>query len=608
MQAEEPGQSKELRRHLEPQPVAWWVMVLCSLAVGVIAGLGAVVFRAMIGGFHNLLFLGQWSFDYDANVHTPPSPWGAWIILVPVLGAIGVAFLVKTFAPEAKGHGVPEVMDAIYHQDGRIRPIVALIKSLASALSIGSGGSVGREGPIIQVGAAFGSTLGQVITMPVRQRALLIAAGAGGGIAATFNTPIGGIVFAVELMLPFATPLSLLGVALSCVTATYIGRAFFGVLPSFNVPSLSLIVPSLPLIEGSDLALPVLPWFALFGLILGVLAWLLTRGIYWFEDLFDAMPGNYYTRHMSGMLLVGLVMYGFMALSQRYFDQPNHYYVQGVGYATIMDILRGDLTASGFLLLLVVAKLLVTCLTLGSGASGGVFSPAMFLGAALGGCFGSTLLHVLPDLPMTPAHFAYAGMAGMVGGTTGAVLTGTIMIFEMTRDYTVILPVILTVVLACAVRNWLSPATIYTLKLLRRGEIVPQGLQARMEEGNARHVMTADFLVLPQEQASNPDIVRQVLLRGQVVVVTGQDDRILSVFDERPRLESPDGRLAPMAICHVVVDPDTPFNVVLRAVDQAGARCALVTRTAAAGTQEVLGVITERDIARLAYATARLTD
>ncbi|MGB7967703.1 MAG: chloride channel protein, partial [Methylocella sp.] len=163
-------------------------MGLCALAVGVIAGFGAVVFRAMIGGFHNLLFLGLWSFDYDANVHTPSSPWGAWIILVPVLGAIGVAFLVKTFAPEAKGHGVPEVMDAIYHKDGRIRPVVAVIKSLASALSIGSGGSVGREGPIVQVGAAFGSTLGQLVAMPARQRALLIAAGGGGGIAATFNT------------------------------------------------------------------------------------------------------------------------------------------------------------------------------------------------------------------------------------------------------------------------------------------------------------------------------------------------------------------------------------------------------------------------------------
>jgi CIC family chloride channel protein len=583
-------------------------MLLCALAVGLIAGFGAVVFRAVIGGFHNLLFLGRWSLDYDANVHSPPSPWGAWIILVPVLGAIGVAFLVKTFAPEAKGSGVPEVMDAIYRKDGLIRPIVAVIKSLASALSIGSGGSVGREGPIIQVGAAFGSMVGQVVAMPARQRALLIAAGAGGGIAATFNTPIGGIVFAVELMLPFATPLSLLWVGLSCVTATFIGRVFFGDLPSFNVPSLSVIVPSLPLVEGSALALPVLPWFALLGLILGVLAWLLTRGIYWFEDLFDAMPGNYYTRHISGMLLVGLVMYGFMALSERYFGQPNHYYVQGVGYATIMDILRGELTASGFLLLLVGAKLLVTCLTLGSGASGGVFSPSMFLGAALGGCFGSTLLHVLPDLPMAPAHFAYAGMAGMVGGTTGAVLTGTIMIFEMTRDYTVILPVILTVVLACAVRNWLSPSTIYTLKLLRRGEIVPQGLQARMGERKSRHLMTADFLLLPQEQASKPDIVRQALLREHVVVVTGPDDRILGVFDERSRLESPDGQLPPPACCHVLVDPEAPLNAVLRAIDEAGARLALVTRTAPAETQEVLGVITERDIARFAYATARLTD
>ena len=149
-----------------------------------------------------------------------------------------------------------------------------------------------------------------------------------------------------------------------------------------------------------------------------------------------------------------------------------------------MDILRGDLTAPEFLLLLMAAKLLVTCLTLGSGASSGVFSPAMFMGATLGGTFGSVLQLTFPDLPgasiMSPAHFAYAGMAGMVGGTTGTVLAGTIMIFEMTRDYTVIMPVILTVALACAVRNRLSPATIYTLKLMRRGEIVPQGLQACM--------------------------------------------------------------------------------------------------------------------------------
>ena len=386
MQTKEPDHKEPGRRWPEPEPVAWWVMILCVLAVGVIAGFGTVVFRAMIGGFHNLLFLGRWSLYYDANVHTPPSLWGAWIIFVPVLGAGGLAFLVKTFAPEAKGHGVPEVMDAIYHQDGRIRPIVAVIKSLASALSIGSGGSVGREGPIIQIGAAFGSTLGQLIAMPARQRAVLIAAGAGGGIAATFNTPIGGIAFAVELMLPSATAMSLFSVALSCVTATFIGRSFFGALPSFNVPSL---------LQGEALLRDAGRCGAFGRAVVrpvradpGVLAWLLTRGVYWFEDFFDAMPGNYYTRHMSGMLLVGLIIYGFMAFSERYFGQPNHDYVQGVGYATIMDILRGDLTAPGFLLLLIFAKLLVTCVTLGSGASGGVFSPAMFLGAALGGAFG----------------------------------------------------------------------------------------------------------------------------------------------------------------------------------------------------------------------------
>ena len=332
--------------------------------------------------------------------------------MVPVAGAIVVAFLVKTFAPEAKGHGVPEVMDAVYYHEGKIRPVVAVVKSIASAISIGSGGSVGREGPIIQIGAAFGSSVGQVISMPTRQRAMLIAAGAGGGIAATFNTPIGGIVFAIELMMPVVSPMSLLCVALSCITATYVGRSFFGVLPSFNIPSLALV-------EGPGVPVSVLPWFVLFGLLLGLAAWAMTRGIYWFEDFFDSLPGNYYTRHMSGMLLVGLIVYGLMSYSTPLFGQPNHYYVQGVGYATIMDILRGDLTAVGFLLLLAVAKLLVTCLTLGSGASGGVFSPSMFIGAALGGCVGGALGQVFPGFAATPCSLRLRRHGGHGGGHHG---------------------------------------------------------------------------------------------------------------------------------------------------------------------------------------------
>lgn len=162
-----------------------------SILIGIMAGLGAVAFRGLIAFFHNLLFLGKFSFLYDANIHTPISPWGPFVILVPVLGAVGVTFLVNNFAPEAKGHGVPEVMDAIYYNKGVIRAVVAVIKSLASALSIGSGGSVGREGPIVQIGSSFGSMVGQILRMPVWQRITLIAAGTGGGIAATFNTPIG---------------------------------------------------------------------------------------------------------------------------------------------------------------------------------------------------------------------------------------------------------------------------------------------------------------------------------------------------------------------------------------------------------------------------------
>jgi chloride channel protein, CIC family len=597
----EPGPSVRIAAGAaEPEPLAWWAIVLCGLLVGVISGCGAVVFRAMIGGFHNLLFLGRLSLAYDANVHTPSSPWGAGIILVPIVGAVGVAFLVNTFAPEAKGHGVPEVMDAIYYGDGRIRPIVALIKSLASALSIGSGGSVGREGPIIQVGAAFGSTLGQMIAMPARQRVLLIAAGAGGGIAATFNTPIGGIAFAAELMLPSVTAPSLLIVALASVTATYIGRAAFGAQPSFNVPSLSVV-------QGAGQLFPGIVWIFPFGVLVGMLAWLFTRGIYWFEDRFDAMPGNYYTRHISGMLLVGLIMYGFMTMSESAFAQPNHYYIEGVGYATIMDILRSGLTAANFLLLLAAAKLLVTCLTLGSGASGGVFSPSMFLGATFGAGFGATLQHFVGSLPMSPAHFAYAGMAAMVGGTTGAVLTGTIMIFEMTRDYSVILPVILTVALATATRNWLSPSTIYTLKLLRRGDIVPQGLQARMapKTGGA---MSTHFLLLPTEREVDVEAVRQALLLGQVVVIADPGGQVTGVIDERRLTEASGETPTATASAHVLADADALLDATLRAISAAGARLAVVTRSAQTGGRQIVGVITERDIARLAYAEARLAD
>ncbi len=302
-----------------------------SVVVGVVGALAAVVFRGLIALFHNVLFLGQWSVVYDANVHTPASPWGPFVILVPVLGAAGVAFLVGNFAPEAKGHGVPEVIDAIYYNKGVIRPVVAVIKSLASALSIGSGGSVGREGPIIQIGSSFASTLGQVLRVPVWQRITLIAAGAGAGIAATFNTPIGGVLFAVEIMLHEVSARTLVPVTIATATAAYLGRLVFGSQPSFVIPALE--TPYFHLTQPFVLLL-----YPGLGVLAGLASVAYIRSLYAFEDFFDSrIGGSYYRRHLLGMFLVGVIMYVLLVTT-------GHYQVEGVGYATVQDVLSGQVS------------------------------------------------------------------------------------------------------------------------------------------------------------------------------------------------------------------------------------------------------------------------
>ena len=301
--------------------------------VGIVTGIGAVVFRDLIGLVHNIFFLGQFSFAYDSSVFTPFNPWGPAVILVPVIGGIGVTWIVSNFAPEAKGHGVPEVMDAIYYQQGVIRPVVAVVKSIASALAIGTGAAVGREGPIIQIGSALGSTLGQVIRMQAGQRITLVAAGAGAGIAATFNTPIGGVLFATELMLPEISVNTFLPVAVATGTATYIGRLFFGDQPAFNVPA---NLTAMPDHLGTAVTLVL---YAALGALVGVAAAAFVRGLHWLEDGFDQIPGRY-VRHVLGMLLVGLLMYGLWV-------KAGHYYVEGVGYSSIQAMLQNQITGSG---------------------------------------------------------------------------------------------------------------------------------------------------------------------------------------------------------------------------------------------------------------------
>jgi CIC family chloride channel protein len=302
--------------------------------------------------------------------------------------------------------------------------------------------------------------------MPVSQIEVLIAAGGGAGIAATFNTPIGGVLFAVELMLTEISDRTLVPTVLATATATTVSWSFFG-----NRPSFVLTSPPGGLFQGD----PVLmgPVHVLLGVVMGGMSWLFIRSIYAFEDLFEGrIPRHPFLRHALGMLLVGLTMYACL----RFFG---HYYVQGVGYATIQDIVSGAAIPVWLLLLLCALKLLTTSLTLGSGASGGVFSPSLFMGATLGAAFGQLIQWGLPDLHLSPIAFAIGGMAGVVSGTTGAALTAMVMIYEMTLDYSVIVPMAITVAVAYGIRRALCRESIYTMKLARRGHAIPDALRTR---------------------------------------------------------------------------------------------------------------------------------
>jgi CIC family chloride channel protein len=564
---------------------------LLALAVGVVTGFGAVVFRDLIGLIHNIMFLSQLVVRYDANLFTPPSPWGPFVILVPVVGALAVTYLVTKFAPEARGHGVPEVMDAIYYKGGVIRPVVAVVKSLASAIAIGTGAAVGREGPIIQIGSALGSTLGQVVRMAPGQRIILVAAGAGAGIAATFNTPIGGVMFAIELMMPEVSVRTFLPVALATGTATFIGRFFFGPQPAFAVPHLAPI--SVDATSAATLCL-----YALLGAVIGVAAAGFIRGLHLAEDIFDKIKEGY-TRHALGMLLVGVLIY---ALQQSF----GHYYVEGVGYATVQAILLGQLSAAKLLLLLFICKLLATSLSLGSGSSGGIFSPSLFMGATIGGAFAAALTSLQLPFAVNIPSFAMVGMGAMVGGGTGAVMTAVTMIFEMTRDYGIVLPMILAVALSVGVRRLLSRENIYTLKLFRRGHVIPKALHANMFlVRRAREVMDAD-MVIESSTMSFDAFLSQPDHRGRMrhIVVT-ESDRILGVLRINTALrqasKGPQSGVTLRDIASrdfvLVREDDIVFDIIQR-MWRRKAMMALVMRPSGRGRPtDVAGIITKEHVA-----------
>ncbi len=382
------------------------ILIASGLLVGISAGFGAVVFRYLIQGFH-------WFFFDELQTLISRFLGSGAIIVIPALGGLIFGPLIYLFAREAKGHGVPEVMLAVAEEGGRIRPRVAVVKSLASALCIGSGGSVGREGPIVQIGSALGSALGQVTKASAERNRTLVACGAAGGIAATFNAPIAGVFFALEVILGEFSTRAFGTVVLASVAASVIGRTFFGDIPAFIVPEYRIVSPV-------ELLL-----FALLAICAGIGGVFFTRTLYWFEDVFDRVPMREYLKPVPGGLMLGSLA----------FFMPE---ILGVGYGPIESALTGHYTLL-FLIAVLLLKVVAVSLTIGSGGSGGVFAPSLFIGCMLGTAFGSGAQQLLP-IEIGPAGaYGLVGMAALFAGAARAPITAVIILFELSGDYRIIL-------------------------------------------------------------------------------------------------------------------------------------------------------------------------
>lgn len=441
--------------HQTLKPRGKFFRICLVLFVGALCGFVAVMFKLLMALIHNLFFLRSFNANINEIAHSLPSVWGVGVIFVPVVGAMLVTWLINRYASDQRGLSVPEVMYAVRRGNGYVPPLSAFAKTLASAITIGTGGSVGREGPIVQFSSAISSLLSDWIVIRTQQRNVLIAAGAAAGTAAVFNAPLGGMVFAIELLLIEVNAFDVILIALAATVATLISGLFFGSAPIFIIDNTVLEL------HYHDLFSHVII-FILFGIIIGLLSLLVIYGVYWVEDKSKQLTNNPYLRHMSGMFLVGIMMYVLLR-------QYGHYYVEGIGFSTIQDALFLSVSNPYFWLVLFVCKWVSTCLSLGTGASGGIFSPSLFLGATVGAAFSLLLQPIFPSLDIHPLYFVVAGMAAMVGSTSGAVVTAIVLTFDMTRTYSVVIPILVTVVVSYLTRKCLCHQSIYTMKLFRRG-------------------------------------------------------------------------------------------------------------------------------------------
>ncbi|MCP4690930.1 MAG: chloride channel protein [Desulfobacterales bacterium] len=434
-------------------------MIILAIVVGLAGGFGAIGFRHLIDFFQNLCY----GVEGNLLEHVQALPWQSKI-WVPAAGGLVVGPLVYFYAREAKGHGVPEVMEAVALKNGLIRKRIVVVKSLASAICIGSGGAVGREGPIVQIGSAIGSTIGQMLQVSTDRMKTLVGCGAAAGIAATFNAPIAGAMFALEIIIGDFGLATFSPIVISSVTATAVSRHFLGDVPAFIVPAYELV---------SAWEFPI---YVTLGVFCTLVAVLFIVVLYRIEDLFEALKFPEYLKAALGGVILGAMALFFP-------------HILGVGYGSI-DLALVQKLSWQLMLLLVLCKILATSITIGSGGSGGIFAPSLFLGAMAGGFFGVIAHDLFPGITASPGAYSIVGMGAVVSAATHGPLTAILMLFEMTGDYKIILPLMIACIIGSVGAGQILKNSIYTLKSSRKGVDIKAGKEVNiLKSMNVRDVM-----------------------------------------------------------------------------------------------------------------------
>lgn len=540
--------------------------------IGLLGGIGAVIFAKLIDLVTNN--------SVNRVLHFESTAARNLLFLVPAVGIFGAAWLTRRFAPEAQGHGVPEVIVAVARKEGVIRPRVSLVKILASALSIGTGGSVGREGPIVQIGASVGSTVGQFFRLRRRNLKVLVAAGVAAGISATFNAPLAGVIFASEIILgSFAvqhlTPIVLASVLADVVQQHYGEHGLSPVFRSLNYEYMSSFAE--------------FPPYLVLGLLCGVTAVTFTKLLYFTEDLAGSFFKSWWVRALVIGAMVGLIatLYPRSSPSNDNDSENVAPALFGVGYPVVDHVLhlkngtsagangkasQGDvqldrsqmLTELRWLLPLAVLKIALTSLTLAGGGSGGIFAPSLFVGATLGGSFGLLLNVYFPGVSMSPGVYAVVGMGAVVAGTTHGLLSAILVVYEMTGDYRVMLPIMVSAGIASVIARFVDRESIYHKKLSRRNESVQRGHDVAVLE----HVTVGDVMV-PIDVVHLHDNLTQIIEFAKnhaqlenlpVVDENGDVEGMIRHEDLKQALKS---EVNPQLICAEDLDVDQLYDVLI---------------------------------------------